>query len=78
MSTLNLSAARIRGDAGALGRAVAGALEKITAHRQAKANAFVRPYLARLSDGELEAMGYGRDEIAKIKAAGEEALPYHI
>ena len=37
----------------AASRAVSGAFERMTAHRQEKANAFVRTYLARLSDSEL-------------------------
>ena len=62
----------------AASRAVSGAFERMTAHRQEKANAFVRAYLARLSDYELANLNYSAAEIAAIKAARKTELPYHF
>jgi len=62
----------------AASRAVSGAFERMTAHRQEKANAFVRTYLARLSDSELANLNYSAAEIAAIKAARKTELPYHF
>lgn len=59
-------------------RAVSGAFERMTAHRQEKANAFVRTYLARLSDSELANLNYSDAEIAAIKAARKTELPYQF
>ena len=68
----------IRDELYAASRAVSGAFERITAHRQEKANAFVRTYLARLSDSELANLNYSDAEIAAIKAARKTELPYHF
>ncbi len=62
----------------ALRRAFAAALERIENSRRAKAEGFVRPYLARLSDGELTARGFSAVEIAAIRQAGESGLNYMI
>jgi len=62
----------------AASRAVSGAFERMTAHRQEKANAFVRAYLARLSDYELANLNYSDAEITAIKAARKTELPYHF
>lgn len=44
-------------------------MERFSAARQARADRFVRPYLARLSDAELEALGFKAGEIAEIRKA---------
>lgn len=79
MSMFSDSASKLRGDVGGLGEALSQVFDKLVALRQAKAEAFVRPYLARLSEQELADLGFGAADIAKIKsAAGKEELPYHI
>ncbi len=77
MSTLTQSAAWFRDEVDALGRIVTGAFHRIQAGRQAKADEFVRPYLAKFSKKELAEQGFGQAEIAKIKAGGDKVqTPY--
>lgn len=78
MSMFSSSAAKHRGDLGGLGAALSQAFDKLVASQQARADAFVRPYLARLSAQELADLGFGPGEIAKIKSAAKEEPPYHI
>ncbi|MBU2581555.1 MAG: hypothetical protein KJ622_07540 [Alphaproteobacteria bacterium] len=78
MSTLTQSAAWFRDELETISNAAARVLEKIADHQQAKADAIVRPYLARLSEGELVERGFSRTEIAKIKAASGQPLPVHV
>ncbi|MBU1211342.1 MAG: hypothetical protein KJ587_08730 [Alphaproteobacteria bacterium] len=78
MSTLTHSATWLRDELDTISKAASGALKRISAHRQAKADAFVRPYLARLSEKELAELGFRPAEITKIKAAGDESLPAHL
>lgn len=78
MSTLTQSTVWFRGELDAISKFASGALERISAHRQAKADAFVKPYLARLSEKELAELGYAPTEITKIKAAANEDLPTHL
>ncbi|KUO54459.1 MAG: hypothetical protein APF80_10675 [Alphaproteobacteria bacterium BRH_c36] len=61
-----------------MGRATSRTIERIAAHQQAKADAFVRPYLARLTEKELAERGFASTEITKIKAAANESLPVHL
>lgn len=78
MSTLSLHAGNDRTQTGGFGQFLAKLHEAIASHRQAKAEAFVRPYLARLSDDELKNLGMGPDDIAKVRAANTETLPYYL
>ena len=41
--------------------------EKFAAAQQARADRLVRPYLARMSDGELTRLGFTSAEISKIR-----------
>lgn len=79
MSTLvSRPTGKFRDELHSLGRILTGAFERFVAARQEKANAYVQGYLARLSRSELARIGYSNTEIAKIKEAGEKALPYHV
>lgn len=64
------------------GSAVLGSLsrivESIAAQRQAKADVFVRPYLARLPEEELSALGFSKEEVAKIKTCGDKHIRYQV
>lgn len=75
MSTLAQSAAWFWDELEAVGRFFARAVNVVAKHKQLKAEAFVRPYLARLPAEELEEMGFGAAEISEIKALHSRTTP---
>lgn len=78
MSALTQSAAWFRDELELLGRNLSGALDSIQKHRQAKADEFIRPYLAQFSEQELAERGFGEADVAKIKAAAGRIPPHFL
>lgn len=78
MSTLTKSAAWFQEELEYVSGFFSKAVNVVARHRQEKAEAFVRPYLARLPAEELVEMGFGADEIRKIKARRNSATPYYL
>lgn len=76
MGTAALEGRRFRFDGSGFFSVLLSGFERIQANREAKAEAFVRPYLARLSEEELRASGFAPSEIAKIKTSKKSDLPY--
>lgn len=71
------SKARARTPIGARIRAVlTRAHRAISAAQEAKAKAFVLPYLARLDDAKLKELGHSEDEIRVIRKHSSRPISY--
>ena len=78
MGTAALQEGKFRLDRPSVLETVSRVFERVAAHRQAQANSFVRPYLARLTEDELRANGFSDAEIANIKASDESQIRYQL
>lgn len=79
MSTLTSASSEfLRHELSVITRSAVKFFDAIAAQRQAKAAAFVKPYLARLSQEELADLGYSSAEAKAIRATRNASLPYHL
>lgn len=54
--------------ASSLGAVFSKVIERLSAAHQARAERLVRPYLSRMPDDDLQALGFTAREIAEIKS----------
>ena len=78
MSTAAMPGRKFHFDGSSILGSLSRAMENIAVQRQAKADSFVRPYLAKLPEDELSLLGFSADEIEKIKACEDQQVRYQL